>query len=272
MTHTTKNTSSTAYYCTTSSFPNIVALETTSTNQKAERPKEDAKQTSHSHKKRVNKSTLIALTAQHLHVKVIIRKTKIAQISQWMFRTINTLPAADSSAETIELIQRWKEIVKLGIYRLTGGKWEKYHEHKFLGNERKVIEERLQQIIRGREQGGLRQRFGPEHIGGFQPQTRRSEQWTVDRIWEVDRLTPTQQQPTTARHARTVVSINGPKATSRPNTNGRGRNRHRDGPRPVHFRTTRMELGMLRGIKERPIRKNGTRPKSSSTGRRQLGP
>ena len=109
-------------------------------------------------------------------------------------KTIDNLAAVDSSAETTELFPRWKEIVKLGLYRMTGGKWKKYHEPKFLRNERRVIEERLQQNIRGREQGDLRQRIGPQHSGGFQPQTRRSEQWTVDPFWEMDRPTPAQYQ------------------------------------------------------------------------------
>ena len=61
-------------------------------------------------------------------------------------------------------------------------------------NERRVIEERLQQIIRGREEGDLRQRSGPQNSGGFQPQTGRSEQWTVDPFWEKDRPKPVQQQ------------------------------------------------------------------------------
>ena len=109
-------------------------------------------------------------------------------------RTINNLEATDSSPETTELIQRWRDIVKPVIYRLTVGKWRKYHEPKFLGSERKVIEERLQQIMQGRQQGDLRQRIGLQHSGGFQPQTRRSEQWTVDPFWDVDRPTPVQQQ------------------------------------------------------------------------------
>ena len=65
-------------------------------------------------------------------------------------RTIDNLAAVDSSAETTELIQQWKEIVTPGIYRMTGGKWKKYHQPKFLKNKRRVIEETLQQIIRGR--------------------------------------------------------------------------------------------------------------------------
>ena len=59
-------------------------------------------------------------------------------------RTIDNLEAADSSAETRQLIARWRDIVKPGIYRQSGGHWKKYHEPKFLRNERKIIEERLQ--------------------------------------------------------------------------------------------------------------------------------
>ena len=82
-------------------------------------------------------------------------------------RTIDNLAAVDSSAENTELIQRWKENVKPGIYRMTRGKSKEYHEPKFLRNERRVIEERLQQSIKGREQGDLRQRIGPQHSGDF---------------------------------------------------------------------------------------------------------
>ena len=105
-------------------------------------------------------------------------------------KTLDNLATVDFSAETNQLIQRWKEIVKPGIYRMTGGKWKKYHEPKFLRNQLKVIEERLQQIINTREQGDLRQRIGPQHSGGFQPKSGRSEQWTVDPFWEMDRPTP----------------------------------------------------------------------------------
>ena len=45
-------------------------------------------------------------------------------------------------------------------------KVEKYHEPNFLKNERGVTEERLQNI-RGREQGDLRQKIGPQLSGGF---------------------------------------------------------------------------------------------------------
>ena len=37
-------------------------------------------------------------------------------------KTLDNLAAVDFSAETNQLIQRWKEIVKPGIYRMTGGK------------------------------------------------------------------------------------------------------------------------------------------------------
>ena len=68
----------------------------------------------------------------------------------------------------------------------------KYHEPNFLRYERKVIEERLQQIFDGREQGDRRQRIGSQQQGGFQPQTRRAEQWTVGPYWDLDRPTPVQ--------------------------------------------------------------------------------
>ena len=109
-------------------------------------------------------------------------------------RTIDHIAAIESTVETTELIQRWKDNVEPGNYRLTGEKWKKYHEPKFLQNERKVIEERIQQIMRGREQGDFRQGIGPQHKRGFQHQTRRSEQRTVDPFWEVDRPTLAQQQ------------------------------------------------------------------------------
>ena len=51
--------------------------------------------------------------------------------------TINEIEAANPTAETIELTNRWREIVKPGIYRLTGGKWKRYHEPKFLRNEKR---------------------------------------------------------------------------------------------------------------------------------------
>ena len=106
--------------------------------------------------------------------------------------TINEIEASNLTAETIELINRWREIVKPGIYRLTGGKWKRYHEPKFLRNERKVIEDRLQQIIKNRETADLRQRISLKQTGGFVHPTRHSEQWTVDPVWDVDRPTPAQ--------------------------------------------------------------------------------
>ena len=124
-----------------------------------------------------------------LNSSTLTRNATTEIITKMDVKTIDNLAAVDSSAETTELIQRWKEIVKPGIYRMTGGKWEKYHEPKFLRNERRVIEERLQQIMRGRQQGDLRG-IGPQHSGELQPQTRKSEQWTVDPFWEVDRPKP----------------------------------------------------------------------------------
>ena len=60
-------------------------------------------------------------------------------------------------------------------------------------------------MIRGREQGDLRQRIGPQQSGGFHPQTRRSEQWTVDPFWELDRPTPAQQQQNSTAPSATNI-------------------------------------------------------------------
>ena len=115
-------------------------------------------------------------------------------------RTIDNLERADKSAETRYLIARWRDIVKPGVYRQSGGRWKKYHEPKFLRNERRVIEEQLQQPIRNVENQSQQ-----EPAGGFQSETRRQEQWTVDPFWDVDRPQtpantedrpgPSQQQP-----------------------------------------------------------------------------
>ena len=63
-------------------------------------------------------------------------------------KTIDNLEKINNSQETINLIERWRTIVKPGIYRLSNGKWKKYHEPKFLLGERREIEERLSEIIR----------------------------------------------------------------------------------------------------------------------------
>ena len=106
------------------------------------------------------------------HVKSTISNLN-SSIIKMDAKTIDNLEAIDSFQETTELIQRWRDIVTPGIYRMTGGKWKKNHEPKFLRNERKVIEKSLQQLINSREQGYLRQRIGPQQKGGYQPQTRR---------------------------------------------------------------------------------------------------
>ena len=129
-----------------------------------------------------------------LNSSTLARNTTTKMDTKMDVKTIDNLTDVDSSAETTELMQRWKEIVKPGIYGMTGGKCKKYHEPKFLRNERGVIEGRLQQNIRGREQSDLRQRIGSQHSGGFRHQTRLSEQWTVNPFWEINRPTPAQHQ------------------------------------------------------------------------------
>ena len=63
-------------------------------------------------------------------------------------KTIDNLERIDNSQETIDLIERWRNIVKPEIYRLSNGKWKKYHEPKFLRGERRDIEENFSEIIR----------------------------------------------------------------------------------------------------------------------------
>ena len=63
---------------------------------------------------------------------------------------------------------------------------------KFLRNERRVKEKRLQQLTNERGQEDLRKGIGPQHRGGFQPPTGQNEQWTVDPFWEMDRPFPVQ--------------------------------------------------------------------------------
>ena len=95
--------------------------------------------------------------------------------------TIDNLELTDPYAETRYLIARWRDKVTPGVYRMSGGRWKKYHEPRFLRNERKIIEEQLQIAIRNSQTNPSNQ---PE---GFQPQERRNEQWTVDPFWETDR-------------------------------------------------------------------------------------
>ena len=61
--------------------------------------------------------------------------------------TIDNLERTDPSAETRNFIARWRDIVKPGVQRMSGGRWKKYHEPRFLRNERKIIEEQLQVAI-----------------------------------------------------------------------------------------------------------------------------
>ena len=108
----------------------------------------------------------------------IATENKITMVT----RTIDNLEQADPPAETRHLIARWRDIVKPGIYRQSGGRLKKYHETNFLRNEKLVIVEQLQQAIRNIEDS--RQQ---EQAEGLQPQSKRQEQWTVDPFWVVDR-------------------------------------------------------------------------------------
>ena len=78
-------------------------------------------------------------------------------------KTIDTLESIDSSQETTDLIERWRNIVKQGVYRLSNGKWKKYHEPKFLRNERKTFEKRFLEIISRLESPAVEIRNRPFH-------------------------------------------------------------------------------------------------------------
>ena len=45
-------------------------------------------------------------------------------------RTINDLEITDPSAETRNLITKWRDMVKPGFFRQSEGRWKKYHKPK----------------------------------------------------------------------------------------------------------------------------------------------
>ena len=60
---------------------------------------------------------------------------------------IDRLAELDQSEDTQRLIARYREIIKPGVYRKSGGKWKRYHEPKSLRPEKLQIEEKLLIII-----------------------------------------------------------------------------------------------------------------------------
>ena len=55
--------------------------------------------------------------------------------------TINEIAEAfPEDAHVQHLVERWRDIVKPGSYRKSGNRWRRYHEPKFLRQERKRIE------------------------------------------------------------------------------------------------------------------------------------
>ena len=118
-------------------------------------------------------------------------------------RTINNLGLADPSAETRKLIACSRDIVKPGVYRQSGGRLKKYHEPRFLLNERRIIEEQLQ--INSHQE----YRKQTNESAARLPTTRKAQR-AVD-----------------SGQARTVLKAN----TTCPH--GRRRNQIGNGPRPV---------------------------------------
>ena len=134
-------------------------------------------------------------------------------------RTIDNLEMTDSSAEPRNLMARWSDIVKPGVYRQSRGRLKKYHEPRFLRNERKIKDEKIQLANNGQA----------IQTKGSQPQEKRNEQGTVDQFWEVDRP-QCQQLQQEDEPGRTVFKA----TTTTIHPEGRRRNRIRDGLRPVN--------------------------------------
>ena len=58
---------------------------------------------------------------------------------------------SDLSAEITVLIVRLRNIVKPGVYRLSNGRWKKYHESRFRRIKGQVIQKRLVLIMQQAE-------------------------------------------------------------------------------------------------------------------------
>ena len=128
-------------------FQKLVALATTSSNHKhtAKRQKE-RKQTNSRPTERTREQNAIN-SIDRIKTSSTNRQNE-TDFKTMDVKTIDSLERIDNSQETIDLIERWRNIVKPGIYRLSNGKWKKYHEPKFLRGERRDIEEKLSEIIR----------------------------------------------------------------------------------------------------------------------------
>ena len=81
-------------------------------------------------------------------------------------KTVEELEKLDQSEETVELIKRWREIVKPGEYRVSGGIWKRYRPPKYQRNEQIQIESKLWEIIRNVTQAAEPVKNGnPEGLG-----------------------------------------------------------------------------------------------------------
>ena len=166
-------------------------------------------------------------------------------------RMIDSIEASNPSAETTELINRWKEVVKPGIYHMTRGWWKRYHEPKIL---------RLQQTNNDRGQEDLRQRIGPQHRRS--PTSNRT--YRTMNSWSNLGDGPTKSGPTVSTwETRSVVSIIEPKPWNA-GPHKRRRNWIKNRPSPSAPRSTGDDLGNIHRIEKCSIRKNGTRPKKRS--------
>ena len=176
-------------------------------------------------------------------------------------KTIDNLERIDNSQETIDPIERWRNIVKPGIYRLSNGKWKKYHEPKFLRGERRDIEERLSEIIRRLESPAREIRNRPQQ----------SDEYTAN--WQFTAPAPqnfrggfvqrtNNEQPGTSKsQPATQEDI--------PMEEGEISSDSELAPSVLEVPTINWTNNIG---KKRTIHKDGARPKSPSTRTKQLGP
>ena len=129
---------STTSFRATNSFPTTVALATNLTNQSTTRPLRHRETNNKPSQRNARKQTAIDCLIVTLN-----SCTKANDKFEMDVTTINNLEIAHSSVETRQLIARWRDFFKPGIYRQFGGRWKKNHEPKFLRNERRILEEQL---------------------------------------------------------------------------------------------------------------------------------
>ena len=98
-------------------------------------------------------------------------------------KTVEELEKLDQSEETVERIKRWREIVKPGEYRVSGGIWKRYRPPKYQRNEQIQIESKLWEVIRNVTQAAEPvNEWQPEGLGTSTMNTEMDQQNTDEEI------------------------------------------------------------------------------------------